>query len=199
MTDTSEHVDSWYAASASPHRTFPKLTGEIASDVCIVGGGYTGLSTAIHLRKLGFSVTLLEAERVGWGASGRNGGHVGTGQRADQEDLEQWVGLGTAKDLWRLGLEAVDLVVNLIDEFKIECELGAGNLHLAAKRRHTKGLQEEVEYLGKTYGYDQMRFIDATETAWMTTANHHHGALLDLGARHLHPLKYAFGLAKAAD
>jgi len=199
MTDTSRHVDSWYAASASPHRDFPKLSGEIASDVCIVGGGYTGLSTAIHLRKLGFSVTLLEAERVGWGASGRNGGHVGTGQRADQEDLEQWVGLGTAKDLWRLGLEAVDLVVNLIDEFKIECELGAGNLHLAAKRRHTKGLQEEVEYLGKTYGYDQMRFIDATEAAWMTTANHHHGALLDLGARHLHPLKYAFGLAKAAD
>ena len=199
MTANSQHVDSWYAASASPHRDFPQLSGEIASDVCIVGGGYTGLSTALHLRKLGFSVTLLEAERVGWGASGRNGGHVGTGQRADQEDLEQWVGLGTAKDLWRLGLEAVDLVVNLIDEFKIECELGTGNLHLAAKRRHTKGLQQEVEYLSKTYGYDQMRFVDATEAAWMTTANHHHGALLDLGAKHLHPLKYAFGLAKAAD
>ena len=112
MTANSQHVDSWYAASASPHRDFPQLSGEIASDVCIVGGGYTGLSTALHLRKLGFSVTLLEAERVGWGASGRNGGHVGTGQRADQEDLEQWVGLGTAKDLWRLGLEAVDLVAN---------------------------------------------------------------------------------------
>jgi len=199
MTDTSQHIDSWYAASASPHRTFPKLSGEIHSDVCIVGGGYTGLSTAIHLRKLGFSVTLLEAERAGWGASGRNGGHVGTGQRADQESLERWVGLGTAKDLWRLGLEAVDLVVNLIGEFDIDCELGTGNLHLAAKRKHSKGLQEEVEYLSKVYGYDQLRFIDPTETAQMTTANHHHGGLLDLGARHLHPLKYALGLAKAAD
>ena len=110
MTTRIQHTDSWYAASASPHRRFPALQGEVESDVCVVGGGYTGLSTALHLRKLGFSVTLLEAQRIGWGASGRNGGHVGTGQRADQTSLEKWVGPGAAKDLWRLGLEAVELV-----------------------------------------------------------------------------------------
>ena len=77
----------------------PSLCGDAETDVCIIGGGYTGLSTAIHLRKLGFKVVLLEANRIGWGASGRNGGHVGTGQRADQAALEKWVGLDAAKGL----------------------------------------------------------------------------------------------------
>lgn len=199
MTTRIQHTDSWYAASASPHRRFPALQGEVESDVCVVGGGYTGLSTALHLRKLGFSVTLLEAQRIGWGASGRNGGHVGTGQRADQTSLEKWVGPGAAKDLWRLGLEAVELVCNLISEFYIKCELREGNLHLAAKKRHVQGLRDEAEHLSKVYGYDQLRFVDSTEMGWMTRAQGMHGALLDQGARHLHPLKYAYGLAKAAD
>ncbi|MCH1492877.1 MAG: FAD-binding oxidoreductase [Luminiphilus sp.] len=199
MTTRIQHTESWYAASASPHRRFPALSGEVETDVCVVGGGYTGLSTALHLRKLGFSVTLLEARRIGWGASGRNGGHVGTGQRADQENLEKWVGPGAAKDLWRLGLNAVDLVCNLIKEFHIKCELREGNLHLAAKKRHVQGLRDEVDHLSSVYGYDQMRFVDSTEMGWMTRASGMHGALLDRGARHLHPLKYAYGLAKAAD
>jgi gamma-glutamylputrescine oxidase len=100
------HVESWYAASANQQLDFPPLQGETATDVCVIGGGYTGLSTAIHLRQLGYSVTVLEANRVGWGASGRNGGHVGTGQRAEQEQLEKWVGLAQATacppPLWRV-------------------------------------------------------------------------------------------------
>jgi len=199
MTTRIQHTESWYAASASPHRRFPALSGEAEADVCVVGGGYTGLSTALHLRKLGFSVTLLESKRIGWGASGRNGGHVGTGQRADQESLEKWVGPGAAKDLWRLGLNAVELVCNLIKEFHIKCELREGNLHLAAKKRHIQGLRDEVDHLSNVYGYDQMRFVDSTEMGWMTQASGMHGALIDRGARHLHPLKYAYGLAKAAD
>jgi gamma-glutamylputrescine oxidase len=100
------HVESWYAASANQQLDFPPLQGETATDVCVIGGGYTGLSTAIHLRQLGYNVTMLEANRVGWGASGRNGGHVGTGQRAEQEQLEKWVGLAQATacppPLWRV-------------------------------------------------------------------------------------------------
>ena len=103
------HVNSWYAASVSPPPALPALAGEARCDVCIVGGGYTGLSSAIHLRRRGFSVVLLEAERIGWGASGRNGGHVGTGQRADQYTLEKLVGKTQARELWSLGLEAVDI------------------------------------------------------------------------------------------
>lgn len=121
MNPHAEHVNSWYAASAGGAITFDALSGNSEADVCIVGAGYTGLSSAIHLAKRGYRVVVLEANRVGWGASGRNGGHVGTGQRADQDSLEKWVGTDTALALWQLGLDAVDLVCELISNHDIEC------------------------------------------------------------------------------
>lgn len=195
----SAHVESWYAASANQQLSFPSLKGEISADVCIIGGGYTGLSSAIHLRKAGYSVALLEANKMGWGASGRNGGHVGTGQRADQETLEKLVGMDHAKALWQLGLEAVDTVCDLIDEFHIDCELKTGNLHVASKAKEQPWLIEEAEHLQKVYDYQQIRYVDSAELADMTSGQGFHGGVLDEGSRHLHPLNYALGLAKAAD
>ena len=192
------HVNSWYAASVSPPPALPALAGEARCDVCIVGGGYTGLSSAIHLRRRGFSVVLLEAERIGWGASGRNGGHVGTGQRADQYTLEKLVGKTQARELWSLGLEAVDTVCELIDDFSIDCELKQGNLHLAASPRAARETQEEIERLRAVYDYGAVRYVDADELATMTSAQGMHGAALDTDCRHLHPLKYALGLARGA-
>ena len=198
MQNTS-HVDSWYAASANQQLSFPPLQGEVSVDVCIIGGGYTGLSSAIHLRKAGYSVALLEANKVGWGASGRNGGHVGTGQRADQETLEKLVGLDHAKALWQLGLEAVDTVCDLVSEFQIDCELKTGNLHVASKAKERPWLIEEAEHLQKVYDYQQIRYVDSAELTDMTSGQGFHGGVLDEGSRHLHPLNYALGLAKAAD
>lgn len=195
----SPHVESWYAASANLQLDFPALQGETSADVCIIGGGYTGLSTAIHLRKRGYSVALLEANKIGWGASGRNGGHVGTGQRADQDALENMVGLEHAKALWQLGLEAVDTVCELIDENNIDCELKTGNLHVASKAKEQAGLIDEAEHLNTVYGYDQIRYVGPDELRDMTSGQGFHGGTLDMGARHLHPLNYALGLAKAAD
>ncbi|MEP4145924.1 MAG: FAD-binding oxidoreductase [Halioglobus sp.] len=195
----SAHVESWYAASANQQLSFPPLKGEVSADVCIIGGGYTGLSSAIHLRKAGYSVALLEANKIGWGASGRNGGHVGTGQRADQETLEKLVGMDHAKALWQLGLEAVDTVCGLIDEFHIDCELKTGNLHVASKAKEQPWLIEEAEHLQKVYDYQQIRYVDSAELADMTSGQGFHGGVLDQGSRHLHPLNYALGLAKAAD
>ncbi len=195
----ADHTDSWYAATAKPHPRYPALEGSVTTDVCVIGGGYTGLSTAIHLRKLGFDVVLLDANRVGWGASGRNGGHVATGQRAGQDELEKMVGLTQAKQLWQLGLDAVDLCCDLITEFNIDCELGEGNLHIAAKPSHATELREEVEHLQSVYHYDQVEYLDVATLGELTTARGGHGATLDKGARHLHPLKYAFGLARAAE
>ncbi len=192
------HVESWYAASANQQLAFPPLQGESTADVCIIGGGYTGLSTAIHLRKLGYSVIVLEANKVGWGASGRNGGHVGTGQRADQETLEKMVGLDHAKALWQLGLEAVATVCSLIDEFSIDCELKTGNLHVASKAREQADLIAEVEHLRSVYDYQKIRYVEQQELAQMTSGQGFHGATLDTAARHLHPLNYAIGLARAA-
>jgi len=128
------HIDSWYAATANFTPDLPPLAGAASADVCVIGGGYTGLSAAIHLRKLGYSVIVLEANRIGWGASGRNGGHVGTGQRLGQAELEKWVGLERAKQLWGLGLEAVDTVCELIERHGIDCELKQGNLIVASKK-----------------------------------------------------------------
>ena len=192
------HVESWYAASANQQPEFPPLQGAVDTDVCVIGGGYTGLSTAIHLRQRGYSVALLEANKVGWGASGRNGGHVGTGQRADQEQLEKLVGLDHARALWQLGLEGVDTVCQLIGQYNIDCELKQGNLHAASKARECDGLQAEVEHLREVYDYQQISYVDRAQLAQMTSGTGFHGATLDLGARHLHPLNYALGLAGAA-
>ena len=192
------HVDSWYAATANLQLDLPPLAGKHSCDVCVIGGGYTGLSTALHLRQLGYSVILLEANRIAWGASGRNGGHVATGQRVDQETLEKLVGLERARELWRLGLEAVDLVCELIGQYAIDCELKQGNLHVASKPGDIAALPAEVEHLQTVYGYDQISFIDSAELAGMTSAQGFGGATLDSGARHLHPLNFALGLARAA-
>jgi gamma-glutamylputrescine oxidase len=192
------HVNSWYAATANLKLDLPPLRGAAETDVCVVGAGYTGLSTAIHLRQKGYSVTVLEANKVGWGASGRNGGHVGTGQRVDQETLEKWLGLERAKALWQLGLEAVDTVCELIERNGIDCELGKGNLHLASKTGDVAALPGEVEHLQRVYGYDQIRHVDAAELRQMTSAQGFGGAVLNNGCRHLHPLNYCLGLARAA-
>lgn len=193
------HVDSWYAASANQQLDFPALQGEIDADVCIIGGGYTGLSSAIHLSKRGYQVALLEANKVGWGASGRNGGHASTGQRADQHTLEKLVGLEHARALWQLGLEGVQTVCDLIDEYQIECELKLGNLHVTAKAGETQDLREEVEHLHQVYDYHQVRYVDRDELAAMTSGQGFCGGMLDSASRHVHPLNYALGLAAAAD
>ncbi len=198
MAITSDYPNSWYVATSQTGDALAPLVGESNTDVCIIGGGYTGLSTAIHLRKLGYEVTLLEAARVGWGASGRNGGHVGTGQRAGQEQLEKWVGLDQARALWQLGLDAVGLVEALVGEFAIECELGQGNLHLASKRSHNHELVDEIAHLQQRYGYSDVRYVAADEIHQHTSAQGCYGGMLDTGARHLHPLRYALGLRDAA-
>ena len=175
----------------------PPARGELSYDVCVVGGGYAGLSCALHLAKSGKSVAILEAERVGWGASGRNGGHVGTGQRADQHSLEKWYGKTTAKELWRLGLEAVDLVSDLVEENGIDCELGRTNIHFAAKKSHVDELRDEVDHLRTEYNYDQISGVESSSLEELTSGIGFHYGVVDHGARHLHPLKYCLGLATA--
>jgi gamma-glutamylputrescine oxidase len=192
------HTNSWYAATANQHLEFPALQGEVEADVCIVGGGYTGLSSAIHLRDKGYSVVLLEAEKVGWGASGRNGGHCSTGQRAGQDALEAKVGREHARRLWDLGLEAVDTVCDLVRRFDIDCELKTGDIHVAAKPGHVDELKTYAEKLQRDYDYDKVRFLDRDELNTLTSSRRYHGGLSDSGGRHLHPLNYALGLARAA-
>ena len=193
----NNYPDSWYAASSRLLAEQPHASGDLAFDVCVVGGGYAGLSCALHLAKAGKSVAVLEAKRVGWGASGRNGGHVGTGQRADQHSLEKWYGKAIAKELWRLGLEAVDLVSDLVRENGIDCELGKTNIHFAAKKSHVKELRDEVNHLRTEYGYELIDGMESTSLSELTSGIGFYYGVVDRGARHLHPLKYCLGLAEA--
>lgn len=188
---------SWYAATSAPRPEFPTLEGAVSADVCIVGGGYTGLSAALHLAERGYDVALIDAHRVGWGASGRNGGQVGSGQRVGQVELEQMLGRDGALKLWALGEEAKAKVKSLIAAHEIACDLRPGVIHAAHRARFKSEFRAEVEHLSRVYGYETS-YLDGPALRELIDSPAYHAAVVDPGAAHLHPLDYALGLARAA-
>ncbi len=193
-----EYPPSWYAATAEALAVFPELRGEARADVCVVGGGYTGLSAALHLARAGHSVTLLEAHRVGFGASGRNGGQVGTGQRRDTDELEAMFGRDHARELWRLGVDAVDLVKALIDRHDIDAAWRDGIAHADWT---AKGAVESRDYAAKLrrdYGHENAEPLDRAAIRALIGSDVFQGGFVDWGSGHLHPLRFALGLARAA-
>jgi gamma-glutamylputrescine oxidase len=189
---------SWYAATAAPLAPFPPLAGEATADVCVVGGGYTGLSAALHLAEAGLDVVLVEAQRVGWGASGRNGGQVGSGQRREQSWLEARLGAERARLLWELAEEAKALVRELVARHGIACDLKPGVIQAARRAAEVPHYAAEAEKLARDYGYALAEPLDRAGIAARVGSDAFHGGLLDRGAMHLHPLNYALGLARAA-
>ena len=189
---------SWYRDSAETPTGSPRLQGAVEADVCIVGAGVTGLSAAIELRQLGFSVVVIEAKTIGSGASGRNGGHVAVGQRRGQKVLEDWFGPTRAKELWKVGLESVSLVERLVSQFQIECELKRGSLFLAASPRLSDALKAEVEHLQQHYQHDSVSYLSRSEVSVETSAQGVADGIKESRALHLHPLKYVQGLASTA-
>jgi len=196
---TSGYIDSYYLATANTGPVRPAVAGEVEADVCVIGGGFTGTSAALHLAERGYKVVLLEAERIGWGASGRNGGHVGVGQRKAQQDLEAIVDKGVARICWQLSLEALDLVKDLIARHNIDCDLKQGILHVAAKPGHVDDLRRTGTHLLQHYSYEHTHFVDKQETDRMLGSEKYFAGLLDTQAAHLHPLNYVLGLATAAE
>jgi gamma-glutamylputrescine oxidase len=193
------YPQSWYAANARGIVDRPRLEGTLRADACVVGGGYTGLSAALHLAQRGLDVVLLEAERVGWGAAGRNGGQVGSGHRLEESELEAMLGRDEARRLWALAEEAKARVHGLVERHGIDCDLKPGLLVAAAKPGHAHGLRDRAERLRRDYDYDRARWVPPDELRAMLGSPAYHGALLDEGAMHLNPLDYALGLATACD
>jgi gamma-glutamylputrescine oxidase len=189
---------SYYAATATQMAEAPSANGDLRCDVCVVGAGYSGLSSALHLAQDGYDVVLLDAQRVGFGASGRNGGQVGVGQRIGQDSLEAMVGNSQARTLWDLSLEAVDLVRQLIADHAIDCGWSSGIIEAEHRANTVAKAHEYAEKLQNEYGYDLIRPIDLDEMRDLVGSPAYHGGTLDMGSGHLHPLRYALGLARAA-
>jgi gamma-glutamylputrescine oxidase len=193
--DLTRH--SYYAATAPREASFPPLQGEVTADVAVVGGGLAGLSAAIELHDRGFDVVLLEAQQVGWGASGRNGGQAIHGLACDQGVIEAQLGLDEAKRVWAMSIEALDLIRQRIARFGIDCDWRDGYLAVATNGRKARELKEGVERLERVYGYAQ-EWIGRDELPrWIASPRYVAGAH-DPHSGHLHPLKYSLGLARAA-
>jgi gamma-glutamylputrescine oxidase len=189
---------SYYEAGVSRPRRHAPLQGEVACDVCVVGGGLAGLSAAIELRGAGFTVAVLESRAFGWGASGRNGGQALAGLACDMSVVERQLGREAARRIWDLSVEAVGLIAERCRIFGIDCEWQPGFLSVAIGARRAAQLQRWAESLERDYGYGQLRGIARAELAQWIASARYHGAVYDGGGGHLHPLKYTLGLARAA-
>ncbi|MFV0245876.1 MAG: NAD(P)/FAD-dependent oxidoreductase [Qingshengfaniella sp.] len=189
---------SWYAATADPPPPQPALAGTVRADICVVGGGYTGLSAALHLARRGYAVRLLEAQRLGFGASGRNGGQIGSGQRLEQTDLETRFGPDTARHLWHLGEAAKAKVAALIDTHRIDAAYRPGIAHACYTAEETAHAAQQAQHLARSYDYDRIEVLDSPAMAAATGSTAFAGGTIDHGAGHLHPLRFALGLARAA-
>lgn len=193
-----DHAASYYAASANRQLDLPRLEGEQTADVCIVGGGFTGLNTAIELAERGLSVVLLEARRIAWGASGRNGGQLIRGVGHDVEQFAPLIGDAGVDELKRMGFEAVDIVRQRIERHRIDCDLTWGYCDLATKPRHLSNFAEEYADLQRLGYPHPLRQVAKADLHQVIGSERYLGGLLDAGSGHLHPLNLALGEAAAA-
>ncbi|MDH3633994.1 MAG: FAD-binding oxidoreductase [Gammaproteobacteria bacterium] len=197
-SDTADYPNSYYQASQNRVLELTPLDGSRRADVCVVGGGYTGLSSALHLAERGYDVVLLEARQPGWGASGRNGGQLCSGQRKDQITLTKMVGADAARQFWELAEAAKDLAKKIIADHRIDCDLKPGIAHPDHRSGYAKESEAYVDFLRRQYDYDQVEYLERDAMAELVGSDSYYGGSLDMGAGHLHPLNYALGLADAA-
>jgi gamma-glutamylputrescine oxidase len=189
---------SWYEASVGERPDYPALDGDVTADVVVVGGGFTGLSAAAHLAKAGTNVVLIEAHRFGDGASGRNGGQMGTGQRAWAEDLEAELGFTRARALFDLAEEAKAHLLDFATANGIEIDYVPGQMSVVHKKRYLRDYQAHPEIMATRFGYPNLTYMDAAETAERLGSTHYYGGVLDTGTGHIHPLKLVVGTARVA-
>ncbi len=190
--------NSYYTATAQPLAEQPSLQGAMHADVCVVGAGLAGLSTALELANAGFQVVLLEAKRVAWAASGRNGGQAIAGYACGEEPFEKVMSMDEAKRAFNLTIEGLDLMRERIRQYDIDCDLVDGYMTASVKPKSTAGLFEWADRMSEVYDYPYLQKISAAEMPDWVASKRYHSGVLDKNSAHLHPLKYALGVARAA-
>lgn len=194
MNDTQ----NYYAATAHASINTSRLDGDVRADVCIIGGGYTGLAAALHLARAGRNVRLLEQSDFGAGASGRNGGQVHIGFRHDQLWLEQKLGQSAAHAIWDLCVDALAHFHKLRQDEQIDCDWRPGLLHLDHRARFVPASHAYAAHMQKAYGYDGFEPVNKAQARDLVASDSYHGGLLAHEGGHIHALNFALGLARAA-
>lgn len=194
--ETGLNENSYYEASIARPPALPPLQGRVTVDIGVIGGGYAGVSAALELAERGFSVALLEARRIGWGASGRNGGQVIVGY-AGQAAIERQLSPADAKHAWDISVEAMELLQYRIGKHAIDCDYSPGYMTLATTARKARSLNGWIEHLTRIYDYPVQPISAADIGQWIASEQFYAGAY-DPRSGHLHPLKYCLGMADAA-
>ncbi|QFI53930.1 NAD(P)/FAD-dependent oxidoreductase [Aeromonas simiae] len=190
------HVNSYYAASANPHAPWPRLEEGLTCDVCVVGGGYTGLSSALHLAERGYKVVLLEASRIGFGASGRNGGQIVNSFSRDIDTIERNCPPAQAKLLGSMLFEGGEIIRERIERYRIQCDHRVGGVFAADTERQLHELKAQ-QARWQRWGNDRLELLDREGIRRVVQSDRYVGGLLDLSGGHLHPLNLALGEAEA--
>ncbi len=192
----AEHVASYYAATANPSPERPALEGDIECEVCVVGAGFTGISSALHLAEQGHDVVVLEAARVGFGASGRNGGQIVNSYSRDMDVIEAKYGTETARALGDMAFEGNRIIRERIRQYAIACDLKNGNVFAACNRKQLEGLREH-KALWERFGNHELELLEGEAYKREIGSERYTGALVDHSGGHLHPLTLVLGQAAA--
>lgn len=198
MPHMTEHTASYYAASARQAATYPALDQDLQADVCVVGGGLTGVNAALELAERGLSVILLEARRIGWGASGRNGGQLIRGIGHDVSGFARHVGQDGVRYLKQAGIDSVALVARRIAQYGIDCDLRWGFCELANTPAQFSAFEDEQRDLAELGYPHETRLVGPERMHEIVASDLYAGGLVDMGSGHLHPLDLVQGEARAA-
>ena len=197
MTEPQPHTRSYYAASVNDETDFATLEGTQNADVCVIGAGFTGISTALHLAERGYSVKVVEANKVGWGASGRNGGQM-IGGISGEQTMARRAGPEGDEILWEMRWAGHQIIRDRVKTYKIQCDLKSGYLDVAIKARHLHALNADCKELEKRGFPFEFKMLSKAETRSTIGTDAYIGALKNMGNGHLHPLKLCIGEARAA-
>ncbi|MDG1708791.1 MAG: FAD-binding oxidoreductase [Emcibacteraceae bacterium] len=191
------HTSSYYAATLNDQVSHPSLEGDITADICVIGGGFTGVSTALDLAERGYDVVLLEANKIGWGASGRNGGQVGYAINGEGNLINQH-GKSAEKMVTDLRFRGHEIIKSRVEKYKINCDLTHGNMAAANKDRHFDELKEEYDYMAELGYEDHFELVEKENMRDYIGSDTYKGGLYNNLDFHIHPLNLCLGEARAA-